>query len=311
MKSLFFICIQLCVISSISGQNHWLVPGSKWTYEYSSWGGYGLTRLEVMQEDTIFGTRHVKKILSTTIHVNEFMMGSPLDTFTEISYAFEENKIVYGYEPNWSEYWSVLYDFNKNVGDTLQYMFFGGLSPSPFIVDSIGTMDINGHSFSFQDISFPDLFEPGQWSELRVVEGLGSSNSFFFHSHTILQPFDAPYYSFRCYEDPDIGLINLSHDQVDCDFIEGITATHDASIFKTSVVPNPASDYVTVKTNNHDIYKILIVDIVGKIRIMQNSNSYEGMKINISELENGMFFILGEDKTGEILFREKMSKCDN
>jgi hypothetical protein len=61
MKSVFYIFIQLCVISFISGQSHWLVPGAKWTYEFSSWGGYGLTRLEVMQEDTIFGTRHVKK----------------------------------------------------------------------------------------------------------------------------------------------------------------------------------------------------------------------------------------------------------
>ncbi|MGB4846637.1 MAG: T9SS type A sorting domain-containing protein [Saprospiraceae bacterium] len=311
MKSLFYIFIQLCFISSISSQNHWLVPGAKWTYEFSSWVGYGLTRLEVMQEDTIFGTRHVKKILSTTIRVDESIVGSPLDTFTETSYAFEENQIIYGYEPNWFEYWNVLYDFSKNVGDTLQYMYFGGLSPSPFIVDSTGTIDINGHSFAFQDITYPDLFEPGQWCEMRVIEGLGSINSFFFHSHTILQPFDAPSYSFRCYEDQDIGLINLSLDQVDCDFIEGITSSHNVSNIKTSVVPNPASDFVIVQTENHDIYKIMVVDIVGKIRIMDYSFSHEPIKINISGLENGIFFIIGEDKAGGILFREKISKQED
>ncbi|MEP6794649.1 MAG: T9SS type A sorting domain-containing protein [Saprospiraceae bacterium] len=311
MKSVFYIFIQLGIISSISGQNHWLVPGSKWTYEFGSMVGYGLTRLEVMQQDTIFGTKHVKKILSTTIYINTGIINSPVDTFTEISYAFEENQIVYGYEPNWFENWNVLYDFNKNVGDTLQYMYFGGWSPSPFVVDSTGTIEINGNSLSFQDIIFPDLFEPGEMSKIRVIEGLGSINSFFFHSHTIIQPFDFPTYSFRCYEDPDIGLINLSHDQVDCDFIEGISASHTASILKTTVVPNPATDDVFVHTDLQGIHKILVVDIVGKVRIVEYADAHEPMKINISELENGIFFILGEDKAGGILLREKISKVGN
>lgn len=311
LKSAFYILVQLSVISSISGQNHWLVSGAKWTYDFTSMVGPGLTRLEVMQGDTVIGTHHYKKLLSTTIFVNTSMINSPLDTFTETSYAFEENQIVYGYEPNWFVYGNVIYDFNRNVGDTLQSMYFGGLSPSHFIVDSTGTIEINGHSFSFQDIAYPDPFDPGQGRKMRVLEGLGSINSYFFHSHTYLQPFDAPSYSFRCYEDPNVGLINLSHDQVDCDFIDGITASHTATNFKASVIPNPASDDVMVQTDIQGIHKILVVDILGKIRKVEYADAHETMKINISELENCMFFILGEDKNGKILFREKITKEGN
>lgn len=302
MKQIIIAIFNLLVFLPAYCQVSWFPIGAKWHYLLSSMLGDGLTTLEVLSEDTLIGNNTFKKILSTTI------VGSgpgSIDTSTEVLYVFEENQVVVGYNK-----WlggTLLYDFNASVGDTLG-MYFGGWSPSPFVVDSIGAIDINGHLLTFQDIRFPSLFDSTAYDKMRVIEGMGSINSHLFHDHTVIQPFDFPFNYFRCYEDPNIGLVNLSYNQIDCDYIEGVTFLDEITKAKTHIFPNPSGDFITVKMENPILEKIFVVDIWGTVRLTQQAARQELLKIDIRDLENGLFFILGEDKKGQLLFSEKITK---
>lgn len=178
-------------------QVSWFPVGAVWHYQYTSMTGAGVTKLEVTGEDTLIGTHHYRKILSTTIAASN---SGSVNTFTDVLYAFEENRVVTGYNKSAGE--TSLYDFNAAVGDTLMMSF--GSGTGPFIVDSIGELKINGSMLAFQHIRFPDPFDPGAYYTMKIIEGIGSVNSHFFHKYTVIQPFDAPFYYFRCYEDADI-----------------------------------------------------------------------------------------------------------
>lgn len=303
MKPIFLPFIFLMIFLPGYCQVIWFPTGATWHYEFSAFLGSGYTKLEVLDEDTLIGNHVYKKLLSTTIF-NQFQQG--LDTFTEYLYVFEENRIITGYD-QWGS--SFLYDFNAVEGDTLEYMYFGGLSPSPFVVDSIGQIEMNEILFQFQDIRFPSLYNQGEYDEMRVVEGIGSVGSHLFHHYTIIQPFDAPFYSLRCYEDANVGLINFSYNQAQCDYLEDITSTSESTNVKTLITPNPATDFVNVYSDSRHIEKIVVVDLLGKIRMRNPFTEEKPITIDISTLENGLFFILGMDQTGEIHFSERVTKC--
>ncbi len=284
-------------------QVSWFPVGARWSYEFSAFTGSGLNTVEVLPEDTVIGPHTFKKLLSVIILVGQ---NNVVDTFQEYLYVFEENRVVIGYDLYGPIF---LYDFNLIEGDTLEYMSFGGWSPSPFVVDSVGTIEINGTNLAFQDIRFPDLLNQGEFSEMRVIEGIGSINSHLFHDRTIIQPFDFPYYYFRCYEDINLGLINLSYNQIDCDSIEEITTSiQESGVDKTSIFPNPATDFITINTENQFITKIIVIDILGIPRKTVCTISKEGLKVDIHQLESGMYFIIGMDKSGAIRFKEKINK---
>jgi hypothetical protein len=258
------ICSLIFILPGYS-QITWFPTGAKWHYTYISFISSGFTRLEVLDEDTLIGNHTYKKIISKTIVGSD---PASLDTFTEFLYVFEENKVVVGYDKYYGT--TLLYDFNATAGDTLG-IYFGGLSPYPFVVDSTGMIDMNGSQLAFQDIRFPNFFEPGEFYEMRVVEGMGSINLHLFHDHNILQPFDFPFYYFRCYEDENIGLVNLSNNQADCDYLEGVTSVLESAKVSHAVFPNPADEFVTVQNIGLPIENFIILDVQGLIRIKQHS----------------------------------------
>ena len=84
-------------------------------------------------------------------------------------------------------------------------------------------------------------------------------------------------------------------------------ATHNATEeISISPYPNPATNFVMLNSPVHDLVKIMVMDMNGKIRITQLVSSQKQLKVDVSELETGMFFILGFDQKGAQLFRKKI-----
>ena len=301
-----FILLIVTLLISLHGQTQssWFPTGAKWYYQYGSMLGPGMTTIEVMNEDTIIGTWTYRKLLSTTI--GEFL-GS-LDTFTESLYVHEENQLLYGYDRYLGG--TFLYDFNATPGDTLP-MFFGGLSPEPFVVDSIGEIEFNGQQLAFQDIQFPNYFGPGEYYTMRVIERIGTINSHLFHSHTIIQPTDAPSYHLRCYEDDELGLIRLTDDSGPCNLFEGPTFTSEREEAAISIFPNPAYDVINVQGFQKDIDQFRVVDMLGAVRTRSNFINQSTLEIDIHNLESGLYYLIGSGKSGEILFTRKISKISH
>lgn len=302
MRPIIFIAFMLIVVSPGFSQVNWFPTNAKWHYEVVTMVGPGLSTLEVLNEDTMINNNVYRKIVSTTVvNINLAI----LDTFKSVLYAFEENGVVYGYDNYFGG--SLLYDFNAEVGDTLD-IHFGGNSPSPFVVVSNGEVEINGSFLKYQDIRYPYMFFPGQFDEFRVIEGLGSIGSHLFHQYKVIDPSDHPDYSFRCYEDDDIGLVNLSLDQVDCDYLYGLTSTFFSKNEPVLIFPNPTFDFVTVLYDRQPIDYFVVTDILGSIRIREYPATQSTYRINLNKLECGLYFIMAIDKTGRILFTEKITK---
>ena len=300
MRNIILILFCLIIPKSAFCQVDWFPHGAIWHYEFGAMLGSGITTLEVLDEDTLIGNHVYQKVLSTTR-----VLDGPLDTFYERFYVYEENRIVYGIDQYVGG--ALLYDFNAAVGDTIP-MFFGGWSPQPFIVDSIGEMEFNGKMLAFQVIRFPDLFNPGEYDKMRVVEGLGSIDSHLFHSYTILQPFDAPTWHFRCYEDENIGLVNLSYNQMDCNYWPGSNSITEDTKAPVILYPNPANDFVLLKDEKRLVDQWMIMDVTGSIQMNGNADASSLIKIDISNLGNGLYIILGVDKTGRTVFNDKITK---
>jgi len=303
LKTIIISFFWIIGMHSMFSQIEWFPTGAKWYYSFNSFIGSGLTTLEVLDEDTLISNHNFRKVLSTTLFST---YPDSLTTFKEFLYVFEENQVVFGYD-QWVGVMP-LYDFNAKVGDTLDIQF-GGENPYPFVVDSVGEMTYNGTGLAFQDIRFPSLFKSGEFDKMRVVEGMGSIYSHLFHDHTVIQPFDFPTYYFRCYADFNIGLVKFIPEQVACDFIPGLSSVNDPLQEKPTLFPNPTSNLITVEMTSASIENVLLVDLLGRVRSIQPTNSSAILKMDMSRFENGLYFLIGEDKNGEIRFTEKITKC--
>jgi len=69
-----------------------------------------------------------------------------------------------------------------------------------------------------------------------------------------------------------------------------------ASNFK--VYPNPASDFVTIETNNVEISAVKIYDILGKNVLKQNELTNN--RLDVSNLRNGIYFLKIESNGNSI-----------
>jgi hypothetical protein len=293
--SLFFIATQL-----VSAQYTWFPTGAKWTYDVSWYGGNAFVKLEILPGDTLINNQIHKKMMLLTI-VNQW--NEEVDTVVEYRYLFVENNRVY-------DRGQLLYDFTREEGDTLEYMYFGGFSPSLFIVDSVDIIEMNGMSLQFQDIRFTDPFDPdSEWWEMRVIEGIGSINTFFFWQYTVLQPADAAFYYPRCYEDSVIGTIHFPfHSQMDCDALPWTTATTETGTFESSIYPNPASSQIHIQFGGPVYVSISIVDVHGRKILQVNTEGSTEIEPDVSQLPEGIYFVNGITADGEFSYLGKFMK---
>ena len=103
-------------------------------------------------------------------------------------------------------------------------------------------------------------------------------------------------------------MVNLSYNQADCDYLEGVTSVLESAKVSHAVFPNPADDFVTVQNIGLPIENFILLDVQGLVRIKQHSTHQDFQRIEINDLESGLYFIIGVDKTGKRLFTEKVAK---
>lgn len=77
--------------------------------------------------------------------------------------------------------------------------------------------------------------------------------------------------------------------------------------FNIQVFPNPAKDFITVKINLPEEYKIEITDITGKkLKLINNINSAE-TKINTIDIKNGIYFLNVFNKEQKLIVSKKLT----
>ena len=301
MKALGLLLFQLLATLSYS-QANWFPTDARWTYSWAAFGGWGYVSMEVLPGDTLLGNQLYKKVLITDYLIGDY---NEIDTaVSELRLFYEKDDRVYVREGGNR----LLYDFTAEVGDTLDFMYFGGISPEVFIVDSIGTIDVNGVALRFQDIKFNDLFEPGEFWEMRVMEKIGSVSTHFLYDNTVIQPFDFPSYNIECYRDEEVGYYRpWPFSNADCDEI-----TSESSLDNTktdmSIYPNPFQDVIRIHFSNTDFDHVIIVDMLGRM-YQVNSNFHENyLEVDLHHLNEGVYIISLINEKGLVVKSEKVIK---
>lgn len=194
---------------------------------------------------------------------------------TKQFYREEDNKVYlyYGDED------IIIYDFNKNIGDTINYHEIISHGIEYYVVNKGELMLLDGSRISRINL---DCFGDNIW-----YQGIGSA-SFTF------EPWNNCYYEISkiltCFSRDGILLYKNP-------FLTCTTGTHDLNLNLFSIYPNPAQDNIKFSGLDVGTYSYLIFNNLGQKVLEGNINNKE--KIDLLNLPEGLYFITLEDSKGK------------
>lgn len=186
----------------------------------------------------------------------------------------------------------LLYDFTKNVGETVEvYGYLMGLGGNPefrsLAIDSISTTIINGVARKTYKFNANGFYHTDEY----WYEGIGSSFGF-------LTPFVSisdNIFTLKCnakndtlyYFKNNIGsfLCTSVEPNCSCEYTINATGINDVSIPSLNIFPNPGNDKINIQTDLK-IKEIIIFNSIG-----QEVKTTNDKLIDISNFEKGFYFI--------------------
>lgn len=213
-------------------------------------------------------------------------------------YVYDSNSVVYWYRPHLDSF-TVLYDFNKNVGET--WKIFGVRSIRHFS-DTIGctltarvmkkdTIIINGFPLRRMDIDIDYLSGAAGGFSGTIVEYVGHLQrprpDPFYACEAVSESND--FFGLRCFDHPDIGFHDFKLVPY-CDYVRSSIDEFNAAQ-DLNISPNPATDFFDIKYQNTNkaAATIFVSNLMGQQVLGQKLN--EGnQKINASNWSTGLYF---------------------
>jgi hypothetical protein len=253
--------------------------GAIWHYSQTSWIIPELITYKTIESlsDTTINGKECKKLIEV-----ERFYSDTVNTF--LHYMFSENDSVFFYKDN---SFHLLYDFGAEAGDTvvLDYYLTSEETPLLMLIDSTGTIDINGEQRKIQYVSCGD----GIFIEFGgpMIQGIGSTYFLFpTYDGTVNGPL-------RCYQDEVIGLYinyfysNYGWNYEDCNqIITDIDEPESSNV--TVTYPNPSTNHFFIK-NAIPSSEYRINDINGNL-IDQGQLDLSG-EISIQDLAKGTYIL--------------------
>ncbi len=205
----------------------------------------------------------------------------------------EENKKIYTITTFHGEEEILLYDFSKNVGDTIYSNSPEGYMASPVVISSIDTVELNDGSNRRR------YWINGSLDEFWI-EGIGSQGGLFIPITDLILNYYEPHLSCFKQNESTVYLNNYSCDKCFCTLG---TSINEIGEIQVQVYPNPFSDQITIESKN-EYSEIRIYNSCGNIIRTFDRINYP-IKIDLGELPVGLYFIqmIGEgfNYTGKIL----------
>ncbi len=206
---LFFFSFQM------QAQIEFAPVGATWHYGYFSYAYFsGFTEIVSVSDTSILGK--VSKKLEVKTEKRNLVNGNII-TDNEVHYLCNQGDTVFHYDPQSMIDFTVLFDFSMDSGDTLFYVddwYY-------FVLDSIGTVELNGDPIIVQ-YGRTSTDQADHFVSTAVTAKFGPLDRFLFIDlldWCFLGVQHGPCYDFRCYEDDNFPLLQLSEE--DCDYIPG------------------------------------------------------------------------------------------
>lgn len=286
------ILILLCsFLQKVSFAQRWLPPGTELTYsEVEFVGGFpkGYKPSPIYMVDTVT----VKGKLCT------YGAKTPAGPNTGFFQTYQEAGVVYWYRLTVDSF-VVLYDFNKNIGDT---WIIDGLAGGASSICSreVKVMDkkivtINGFDLRSITIQFATGSNPFLNT---VIEGIGGLNTPFpdLNPCMLVGHVDGEYgYApLRCVNHPDIGFHDFKI-ATSCDY--SVTSiVENSKTTEIGIAPNPFSNQITLSLKSEEAAEVFVYDILGR-KMLNKSIAKGENNINTEDWVSGVYFykLLKED----------------
>lgn len=271
----------ICFITLLSTAQNWAPIGAKWTYGVLNISnGYRSFREWICVNDTVIGT--------DTCKIIERNGTATFHDVTNRLIIFEDSNRIYWYNTIINQF-SVLYDFNKNQGDTWNMKVDS--CDLLVTVDSTGSTIINGNTLKILYIhTIVDAFSG------TVVQGIGNLNRPYpdvFNFCYNQFPDGTNYDGLRCYDDNLLGFHDFNI-AASCDDITSVNEDNSSHTF--TIYPNPSSDLLNIETTflKKESITIGLYNVMG-VKVMNIEQeivvgTYKE-QINIKSLPAGVYFL--------------------
>jgi hypothetical protein len=261
------------------------VMGDIWDYHFT-------TTQMVIWGDTIINDIQYKKMYASTKKYPIFPQDWILNNFIRE----DENKKVWYKDKNSSSVEKLYYDFSLEIGDTLPDSLGLSMPPNypfePVIVENITSITLlNGEERKVWHLSMMCV---GLYNNIEFwIEGIGSSLGV---ANPLGGGLIGGFYRLHCVHENEELVYNANLWGATC-YISGSIGINDYDN-QINIFPNPAKDIIYIDNiDNLEISAISIVNIQGQI-IRQFEPTTQ---LNISNIENGIYFIKLSSSKGNII----------
>lgn len=287
MKIIILLTINLLIAINALSQIDWAPIGAEWHYIYRegilpNYGTYFMKSIK----DTLIQNKKCSVIkqwsISSAKHEN-------YNYVTQYIYNNVAENRVYRYM-NGS--FCLLYDFNKNVGDTIKIITKidnnRTLDSLMLVVDSVGTyLSQSGKVLKVQVIR--EALGTGNEFNFagEVIETLGNIK-FFFPISQLACDSECPN-ELLCYNDSVISYKNSRYDS--CEYYRVYNVLFNNNMDReVSIYPNPCSNELFFKNKSNSTACFEIYDLKGVV-VIKKSNVSNITKIDISKIDSGVHFM--------------------
>jgi hypothetical protein len=207
------------------------------------------------------------------------------DTYTQSVYILQADQLI------------LLYDFSLEVGESASVSGAGGMHN--IVVSDVSSVIVNGTTR--KKITFTeDMAGGGYW-----IEGIGSVYGVPDAALGLIMDYLPQVTCF--YSENNLAWSNPNIADIQC---EAQLSTVDLSMESISIYPNPASDEIRLSSTldlNGGKLSCMIYNSEGQMLSSTNNFAYS---IDISELSDGLYFLLVQNETGTQLFKSFMKSSN-
>jgi len=260
--------------------------GAEWYYEITDDGGNVTYQYLQCSGDTTINQKDVKIILRT----NTLYDKGPHQTVTH-EYVYGENGVVYWWNKDLQEF-TTLYNFNAEVGDEWEIKV--GMESITMHVDEVTTCEYNDEVMKMLIVSDEDDIFSG-----NIICNMGHTTSYFPEKLMSRRDSDYRVDGIRCYWLD--GRLMFSNGETDCEKIYSVEEnnSNDNSLFR--IFPNPTNGTFVLETENNVSFKI--TNLIGQTIISGNLEIGTN-NIDVSDLNDGIYFIIVGNKTKKLMIKK-------
>lgn len=206
----------------------------------------------------------------------------------------EEKKVYY----HNGEQEILLYDFSLEQGDSIYYPNLDYYK----VVEFVSTINIDGQERKQWYFYHTESF--GYYEDIWI-EGIGSimADGLLF-PYNCQKPLNGTETYFGCFTDGEIVYINGNACGNGCPCDNWLVDTEDLDTEnKISILPNPAKDAINIELNDLGFkkYKLEILSSNGKILRTEDELTTNLVKLNVSSLSTGFYFIRIVSEKGTVI----------